>query len=163
MRLVIGNAAAVAVFCAFQFHSLLADEEVDTIERQLIERLEAAKATGYREKPEPGDLASVNSTVRIGGKGEAWAIMQFYLWGQSGRLRLRWWESEDSLNRLLMLILRLNDLDEEIRDRFLAKARENAARFSEDEKQARLREIDLAQEIYLDQNLREKLLLKKGG
>jgi len=139
-------------------------EERDQIqhEKLLMERLQHAEVVGYRGVPEPGDLAAVNSTIKTGGKGEAWAIIQLYRWGQSGRLNLRWWESQDSLNRLLMLLLKLNDLDEERHTHFLDKAREDATRFAELEKRSRLEEIDSAQEIYLDPDLRKSLLDRVG-
>jgi hypothetical protein len=141
------------VVVAMLFLNILGLEAAGVHRRELLSRLESAAAVGLKKKPDAGDLAAVGSTIMAGGKDETWAIMQCRIWGQTGRLHLRWWESTDSINRQLIVIIMLVDMDEELRDGYMDRVKGYAARFDPKEREERRREIDSAVALLSDKDV----------
>lgn len=126
-------------------------------EEQLIDhhilknRIEKAVSAGFKEKPGDGDLFGVTRTIDGPVQDEAWAILQLYKWKNISWLRLRWWESNDSENRILILVCLMNLAPKEANEEFVKKLTSKLDRLSNSEAQLRQQEISVALRLLSEQ------------
>jgi hypothetical protein len=101
---------------------------------------------GLSEKPREGDVYAAAMAARAGGVNECWAIIQLFKWKCHTEVALRWWESNDRINRTVALICMYSMIrtDEGVPlDPFVNEYRNRSERFNSRECRSRIEELDL--------------------
>lgn len=110
------------------------------------ERVDKGIRIGLSDKPREGDVYAAAMAARAGGENECWAIIQLFKWKCHTEVALRWWESDDRINRTVALIcmssmLRTNEGVSV--DPFVNDYRNRSERFNSRECSSRIEELDL--------------------
>jgi hypothetical protein len=136
--------ASLAMLSCNSVHGLTVDKNI----RQELEfRIKEGKKIGLKENPREGDVSAVVETMKIGGKDEAWAVLQMAKWDRRCEIRMQWWISTDHINRILILACIFKNIKEEDYGSIVKEYQQFSVRFSEKESKLRLSEIEFVVDL----------------